>query len=86
MEKLIINSQKKVNQLRNASNLEVEHLEKELKKVKSSHASVDTKVLSEKVRYWEEKAKEEREKIEDLEKRVMNFADSKTLSKIFSGK
>lgn len=86
MENLIINSQKKVNQLRNASKLEVEHLEKELEKVKSTSGSTDTKILLEKLKYWEEKAKEERGKIEDLEKRVMNFADSKTLSKIFSGK
>jgi uncharacterized protein with von Willebrand factor type A (vWA) domain len=86
MEKLIINSQKKINQLRSASNLEVEHLEKELEKVKSSHASTDTKVLLEKAKYWEEKAKEERVRIEDLEKRVMNFVDSKTLSKIYNGR
>jgi PAS domain S-box-containing protein len=84
MEEVITTSQKKINQIRKTLNLEIEQLEKELENSNSYKSSLDIKVLSEKVKFWENKAKEEREKINELEKKVMQTVDSETLSKIYN--
>ena len=86
MEKVIETSQRKINQIKIASNIEIEQLEKELEKCKEEHSSLDSKVLSQKLEFWKEKAKEETQRIEELEKRVMQLVDSNTLTKIFNGR
>jgi hypothetical protein len=86
MEKVIETSQRKINQIKIASNIEIDQLEKELEKCKGSNSSLDSKVLSQKLEFWKEKAKEETQRIEELEKRVMQLVDSNTLAKIFNGK
>jgi len=84
MEHLITSSHKKINQIKISTNIEIEQLERELEKYKLSNGSADNKILSQKLEFWKNKAKEETQKIEELEKRVMNLVDSKTLSKIFN--
>lgn len=84
METIITSSQKKINQIKIASNVEIDQLEKELEKLKSLKGSSDIQVLSKKLEFWKDKAKLETQKIEQLEKRIMHVVDSQTLAKIYN--
>lgn len=84
MEKIITSSQKKINQVKIASSIEIDQLEKELEKFKSIEGSSDIQVLSKKLEYWKDKAKQETQRIEQLEKRIMHTVDSQTLAKIYN--
>ncbi len=86
LENIITTSQKKINQIKIASNLQIEELEKELEKSKTVNGTLDKQVLAQKVEFWKDKAKAETLRIEELEKRVIQFVDSRTLTKIFNGK
>ncbi len=84
MENVIASSQKKINQIKIASSVEIDHLEKEIEKLKAIKGSNDIQVLSKKLEFWKDKAKLETQKIEQLEKRIMQTVDSKTLSQIYN--
>jgi len=84
MENIVANSQKKINQIKIASNIEIDQLEKEIEKLKLSKGSSDIQILSKKLEFWKDKAKAETQKIEQLEKRIMHAVDSQTLAKIYN--
>lgn len=84
MENIIANSQKKINQVKIASSVEIDQLEKEIERLKSIKGSSDSQVLSKKLEFWKDKAKLETQKIEQLEKKIMQVVDAKTLTKIFN--
>ncbi|WP_419764033.1 MAG: response regulator [Arcobacter sp.] len=84
MENVVANSQKKINQIKIASNIEIDQLEKDIEKLKLSKGSSDIQVLSKKLEFWKDKAKVETQKIEQLERRIMHVVDTQTLSKIYN--
>ena len=64
--------------------IKIDDLEKELNKVKSGFDNLDNpEALMDKLRYWKEKAKDELEKTQNLEKQVLKHADANVLSKLF---
>jgi len=70
-------------------NLEVkiDDLEKELSEYKSKMDEIiDAEVYTQKLNYWREKAKEEANRAETLERKILQHGDQGILNKLFGGK
>ena len=87
LENLLDDMHKKINQTKVTYDIQVEDLEKELNECKEKLKSVgNEQVLSQKVTYWKEKAKTESQKVDELEQKIMRYADKSVLTKVFASK
>ena len=85
IEELTQEIEKAVTQTKVTYEIKIDDLEKELEGFKSKLESIDDgDVLIQKVEYWKLKAKTESKKVEELEKKVMQHADSSLLHKLFN--
>lgn len=84
-EGLIKEKDKAVTQTKVSYEIKIDDLEKELERYQDKIDSIeDGSVLIQKVDYWKLKAKNESKKVEELEKRVMKYADNSLLKKLFN--
>lgn len=84
IESLIEDSQMKLNQAKVSADIQINELEKDLTECQGQLKTMgNSKALSQKVEYWREKANSESKKIEDLEQKVIKYADKNLLTKIF---
>jgi PAS domain S-box-containing protein len=66
------------------SQIEIDELNEKLIKVNEKFDAVETNdVLVQKLEYWKDKAKNESNRVESLEKQIMTYADKDILNKIF---
>ncbi len=64
--------------------VEIDDLEQELNGLKKRfNESNDTEILSQKLSYWKEKAKNEAKKLEKIERDIINYGDKKIMKKLF---
>ena len=78
---------KKVKQTKVNCEIKIDDLEKELNDYRNKLDSIDDgHVLVQKIEYWKLKAKNEAKKVEELEKKVMQHADTSLLQKLFGNK
>ena len=75
---------KEIKQLNVNSRIEIEDLEEQLRNITEKYESVETdEVLIQKLDYWKEKAQEEANRVESLEKQIVAHGDKAFMSKIF---
>lgn len=76
--------EKEIKQLSVNSSIEIEDLEEQLRNITEKYECVETdEVLIQKLEYWKEKAQEEANRVESLEKQIVAHGDKAFMSKIF---
>lgn len=84
-EELKAEIDKAIKQTKVTYEIKIDDLEKELEEYKNKLDAIDDgEVLIQKVEYWKLKAKSESKKVEELERKVMQHADSSLLQKLFN--
>lgn len=84
IEEINIKQEKEVLQLKVNYQVEIDELEENLKILQDKYESVESdEVLSQKLEYWKEKAKNESRRIESLEKQIIAHGDQSFMNKIF---
>ncbi len=79
--------EKQVTQTKVTYEIQLDDLEKELQEYKDKLDAIeDGHVLAQKVEYWKVKAKNEQERVEQLEKKIMQIGDKTILQKLFGNK
>lgn len=87
LESLLEETEKKVNQNKMTTSIQIEELEKEITECKEQLKSMgNRKALTQKIEYWKEKAKVESQRIEELEQKIVQLADKSLLTKIFGNR
>lgn len=87
LEAILENTQKRVNQTKVSADIQIEDLERELEECREKLKNMgNEQTLVQKLEYWKEKAKKEAEKIDQLEQKVMKYANKSILAKIFDSK
>lgn len=75
---------KEINALKNFHNNNEEELKQKINELEQTLKSMkNDEVLVEKLDYWKEKAETQTAKLDNLEKKIIDMADSKLLSKLF---
>jgi len=84
IEEINIRQEKEVLQLKVNYQVEIDELEENLKILQDKYESVESdEILSQKLEYWKEKAKNESRRIESLEKQIIAHGDQSFMNKIF---
>jgi len=85
--KIIESTEKDFIQERVNLEVKIDDLEKELSEYKSKMDEIiDAEVYTQKLNYWKEKAKEEAQRAETLERKILQHGDQGILNKLFGGK
>ncbi|NQY95324.1 MAG: response regulator [Campylobacteraceae bacterium] len=86
-EKLLVRTEKDFIQERVNFEVKIDDLEKELSEYKTKMDEIiDAEVYTQKLNYWREKAKEEAQRAETLERKILQHGDQGILNKLFGGK
>ncbi len=76
--------EKKCKQIEVNSQIEIDELEQELHDIKSKLGKIENaELLTQKIEYWKEKAKNEAKKTEKLEREIMRSSDKSLIDKLF---
>ena len=84
MDEVQLDAQKQIKQTRVSMEIQIDDLEKENEAYRQKLEEADDgQVLSEKIEYWKLKAKKEAERVEELERKIMQHGDKSILTKLF---
>ena len=76
--------EKEKKQIEVNSQIELDELNEKFVKLTQKYESIETDdVLVQKLEYWKEKANNESNRVETLEKQIMTYATKETMNKIF---